>query len=138
MNACIFMHAHAQNQLPFMFHGFYCIIESNSSLLPAHTFIQIPSTLSHTLSLFFFFCTFSTVYQVISLHLLGNFLRSPLVILHWGHPEVKTLINILPAPTRGEEKKALYLSGVLCSQEAVGEKEKGTSLSTFTCTGNNS
>lgn len=49
--------------------------------------------------------------------------KKPLITLHWGHPEVKTLINILPAQ-QGKKKEALYLSGVLRSQEAVGGKEK--------------
>lgn len=61
--------------------------------------------------------------------------KRPLVMLHWGQPEVKTLINISPAQP-GEERKALYLSGVLCSQEAVGEKEGGMSHCIFTCAEN--
>lgn len=48
-------------------------------------------------------------------------------MLHWGQPEVKTLMNILPAqPVEG--KKMHYACLVCCVyKKAVGEKEWGTS-----------
>lgn len=54
--------------------------------------------------------------------------KKPLVMLLWGRPEVKTLINILPAQQGKEKKKeALYSSGAPRSPDAVGGKERGGS-----------
>lgn len=49
-----------------------------------------------------------------------------------GYPEVKTLINILPAQP-GEDKKALYLSGVLCSRNGGGERRRHVTLHVYMC-----